>query len=179
MGKKILILSGSPRRGGNSDVLCDQFMKGAVEAGNDVEKINVASKKIGYCLACYYCKNHDGACAVKDDMAEILEKMLAADVIVMASPVYFYSIDAQLKALIDRSVARWLEFKDKEFYYIMTAAEDSDDVMDCTQECFRGFARCLEGSVEKGVIYGKGVYGKGEILNHPAMQQAYEMGRRC
>ena len=179
MGKKILILSGSPRRGGNSDVLCDQFMKGAVEAGNDVEKINVASKKIGYCLACYYCKNHDGACAVKDDMAEILEKMLAADVIVMASPVYFYSIDAQLKALIDRSVARWLEFKDKEFYYIMTAAEDSDDVMDCTLECFRGFARCLEGSVEKGVIYGKGVYGKGEILNHPAMQQAYEMGRRC
>lgn len=179
MGKKILILSGSPRRGGNSDVLCDQFMKGAVEAGNDVEKINVASKKIGYCLACYYCKNHDRACAVKDDMAEILEKMLAADVIVMASPVYFYSIDAQLKALIDRSVARWLEFKDKEFYYIMTAAEDSDDVMDCTLECFRGFARCLEGSVEKGVIYGKGVYGKGEILNHPAMQQAYEMGRRC
>lgn len=179
MAKNILILSGSPRRGGNSDVLCDQFMKGAVEAGNDVEKINVSSKKIGYCMACYYCKNHGGACAIKDDMGEILEKMLAADVIVMASPVYFYSVDAQLKALIDRSVARWLEFKDKEFYYIMTAAEDSADVMDCTLECFRGFARCLEGSVEKGVICGKGVYEKGEILNHPAMREAYEMGRRC
>lgn len=179
MAKNILILSGSPRRGGNSDVLCDQFMKGAVEAGNDVEKINVSSKKIGYCMACYYCKNHGGACAIKDDMEEILEKMLAADVIVMASPVYFYSVDAQLKALIDRSVARWLEFKDKEFYYIMTAAEDSADVMDCTLECFRGFARCLEGSVEKGVICGKGVYEKGEILNHPAMREAYEMGRRC
>ncbi len=94
-------------------MLCDQFMKGALEAGNQVEKINVATKKIGYCRACYYCKNHAGECVVKDDMSAILDKMLAADVIVMASPVYFYSIDAQLKALIDRSVARWCEFKYK------------------------------------------------------------------
>ena len=87
----------------------------------------------------------------------------------------FYS--AQLKAVIDRTVARWLEFKDKEFYYIMTAAEDTDTVMNCTLECFRGLAECLEGSVEKGVIYGKGVYAKGEITGHPAMKQAYEMGK--
>ncbi|MCM1176119.1 MAG: flavodoxin family protein [Clostridium sp.] len=179
MAKNILILSGSPRRGGNSDILCDQFMKGAAEAGNIVEKINVASQKIGFCRACYYCRDHKGECVIKDDMKIVLEKMLAADVIVMASPVYFYSVDAQLKALIDRTVARWLEFRDKEFYYIMTAAEDSDGVMDCTLECFRGLAKCLEGSVEKGVIYGKGVYEKGEILNHPAMQQAYEMGLGC
>ena len=66
--------------------------------------------------------------------------MLAADVLVLSSPVYFYSISAQLKAVIDRTVARWLEFKDKEFYYIMTAAEDTDTVMNCTLECFRGLA---------------------------------------
>ena len=177
MAKKVLILSGSPRKGGNSDTLCDQFMRGAQEAGNDVEKIFVAGKNIGYCRACYYCKNHEGKCSIKDDMAEVLEKMLAADVIVLSSPVYFYSISAQLKEVIDRTVARWLEFKDKEFYYIMTAAEDTDTVMDCTLECFRGLAECLEGSVEKGVIYGKGVYEKGEILAHPAMQEAYEMGK--
>lgn len=177
MAKNVLILSGSPRRGGNSDLLCDEFLKGAGEAGNHVEKIFVSGKKIGYCRACYYCKEHQGECAVKDDMAEVLEKMLAADVLVLSSPVYFYSIDAQLKAVIDRTVARWLEFKDKEFYYIMTAAEDTDTVMNCTLECFRGLAECLEGSVEKGVIYGKGVYGKGEIIGHPAMQQAYEMGK--
>lgn len=178
MSKNVLILSGSPRRGGNSDLLCDQFMKGALEAGHTIEKINVATCKIGYCRACYYCKSHAGECAVKDDMNEILDKMLRADVIVMASPVYFYSIDTQLKALIDRTVARWLEFKNKAFYYIMTAAEDSDDVMDCTLECFRGLAKCLEGSIEKGVIYGKGVYEKGEITGHQSMQQAYEMGLR-
>ncbi len=112
-------------------------------------------------------------------MAEVLQKMLDADVIVLSSPVYFYSISAQLKAVIDRTVARWLEFKNKEFYYIMTAAEDTDTVMDCTLECFRGLAACFEGSVERGVIYGKGVYQKGEILDKAAMQEAYEMGKSC
>lgn len=177
MSKNILILSGSPRKGGNSDTLCDQFMRGAAESGNKVEKINVAEKKIDYCHACYYCEKSKGICAIKDDMAEVLDKMLQADVLVLASPVYFYSIDAQLKTVIDRTVARWLEFKDKEFYYIMTAAEESDMAMNCTLECMRGLAACLEGSVEKGVIFGKGVYKKSEINQHPAMQEAYEMGK--
>lgn len=176
MSKKVLVLSGSPRKGGNSDLLCDAFVKGAKESGNEVEKIFIRSKKIGYCNACYYCKNNDGECAIKDDMAEILNKIQEADVIVMASPVYFYSIDAQMKALIDRCVARWLEIENKEFYYIMTAAENSDTVMDCTLECFRGFAACLKGSKEMGVIYGKGVYEAGAIKNMPEMKQAYEMG---
>ena len=177
MAKRVLILSGSPRKGGNSDTLCEQFAKGAAEAGHEVEKIWVQGKKIAPCLACYYCTNHAGECAIKDDMKEGLDKMLAADVLVLSSPVYFYSISAQLKAVIDCTVARWLEFRDKEFYYIMTAAEDSDTVMDCTLECMRGLAECLEGSVERGVIYGKGVYEKGEIANHPAMHEAYEMGK--
>lgn len=175
--KKVLILSGSPRRGGNSDTLCDRFMEGALEAGNEVEKIFVAGKKIAPCMACYYCRTHRGACAIKDDMADVLQKMIDADVIVLSSPVYFYSISAQLKALIDRTVARWLEVRNKEFYYIMTAAEDSDNVMDTTLACFRGYADCVEGAVEKGVIYGKGVYERGEILDKSAMRDAYEMGR--
>jgi len=175
--KNVLILSGSPRLNGNSDLLCNKFMRGAQEAGHEVEKIRVATKKIGYCRACYFCRDHEGQCAVRDDMAEILEKMLKADVIVLASPVYFYSVDAQLKTVIDRTVARWLEFHNKEFYYIMSAAEDTDTVMDTTLACLRGLADCLDGSLERGVIYGKGVYKKGEIKDHPAMQQAYEMGK--
>lgn len=106
MNQKVLILSGSPRKGGNSDLLCDQFKKGAEEGGNQVEKIFLRSKKIAYCTACYYCKKSGGVCAIKDDMAEILEKMHWADVIVLASPIYFYSIDAQMKAVIDRTVAQ-------------------------------------------------------------------------
>lgn len=177
MSKKVLILSGSPRKGGNSDILCDEFMKGALESGHQVEKIRVAEKSVGFCRACYACRD-SGKCVIKDDMAAILKKMIDCDVMVLASPVYFYSIDAQLKAVIDRSVARWTEVKDKEFYYIVTAADEEKQAAQTTLDCFRGYADCVEGAKEMGVIYGMGTYEKGEIIGHPAMIDAYEMGKR-
>ena len=177
MSKQVLILSGIPRKGGNSDLLCDEFLRGAREAGNQVEKIRVAEKKIGYCSGCYYCQKSGGVCAKKDDMLEILQKMIDADVIVFASPVYFYSIDAQLKTLIDRTVARWTEVKDKAFYYIVTSADEEQVSTERTLECFRGYADCVEGAKEMGVVYGTGVYAPGEIKNTPAFQAAYEMGK--
>lgn len=177
MNKKVLILSGSPRKGGNSDILCDEFMRGAIESENIVEKIRVAEKNIGYCKACYYCKNSGGNCVISDDMADILQKMIDADVIVLASPVYFYSIDAKLKTVIDRTVARWLEVKNKEFYYIVTCADEENDSCERTLECFRGYADCVQGAKECGVIYGTGVYEKGKIQDKPTMQQACKMGK--
>ena len=111
-------------------------------------------------------------------MAEVLQKIIDADVLVLASPVYFYSIDAQLKAVIDRTVARWTEVKNKEFYYIVTCADDEKESQERTIECFRGYADCVEGAVEKGIVYGTGVYKKGEIKDSPAFREAYEMGRR-
>ncbi len=176
--KKVLILSGSPRKGGNSDILCQQFAKGAAEAGNEVEIVRVADKKIAPCKACYYCRTHEGECAIKDDMAEVLQKMIDADVIVLASPVYFYSVDAQLKAVIDRTVARWLEVKNKEFYYIVTCADTEKSATLTTLDCFRGYADCVNGAKEMGVIYGTGVYEKGKIEGTPAYRQAYETGRK-
>lgn len=176
MSKKVLILSGSPRKEGNSDLLCNEFMKGALEAGHEVEKIRVQEKNIGYCMGCYACKN-TGICAIKDDMAEILQKMIDCDVMVLASPVYFYSIDAQLKALIDRSVARWTEVKNKEFYYIVTAADGEKEAAQTTIDCFRGYADCVSGAKEMGIIYGMGAYEKGEIIGTKAMTDAYTMGK--
>ena len=129
MTKKVLILSGSPRKQGNSDLLCDEFMRGALEVGHTVEKIRVQEKKVAYCTACYTCRD-TGNCAIKDDMANIMQKMIDCDVMVLASPVYFYSIDAQLKAVIDRSVCRWTEVKNKEMYYIMTAADEEKESME-------------------------------------------------
>lgn len=177
MSKRVLILSGSPRKGGNSDILCDEFARGAQEAGHDVEKLRVAARKVAPCSACYYCRSHGGACVHKDDMADILQKMIDADVLVLASPVYFYSIDAQLKAVIDRTVARWLEVKNKEFYYIVTMADEETASADTTLACFRGYADCVEGAVEKGVLIGSGVYEPGTVKANPAMEQAYEMGK--
>lgn len=176
MGKKILILSGSPRKNGNSDILCDEFMRGAIEASHDVEKIFVAQKNVGFCRGCYACKG-TGVCAIKDDMSEILQKMIDCDVMVLSSPVYFYSVDAQLKAVIDRSVARWTEVKNKEFYYIVTAADAEKESANTTLACFRGYADCVEGAKEMGVILGMGVYEKGEIKDKKAMIEAYEMGK--
>ncbi len=176
MAKNVLILSGSPRKGGNSDFLCDCFAKGATEAGNTVEKVSVTEKNISPCRGCYACKE-SGTCVIKDDMESLLQKMIDADVIVLASPVYFYSIDAQLKAVIDRTVARWLEVRDKEFYYIVTMADEELTSADTTLACFRGYAECVEGAVEKGVIIGNGAYEKGEVNGSPAATKAYEMGK--
>lgn len=174
--KNVLILSGSPRKGGNSDLLCDEFLRGATESGNQVEKIRVAEKNIGYCRACYACRE-TGVCVIRDDMAEILQKIIDADVLVLASPVYFYSMDAQLKTLIDRTVARWTEVKNKEFYYIVTAADAEKEAAQTTLACMRGYADCVDGAKELGVIYGTGVYEKGEIKGAQAMREAYMAGR--
>lgn len=176
--KKVLILSGSPRKGGNSDVLCDEFAKGALSVGANVEKIRISEKRIAPCTGCYFCKNSGGRCALNDDMGEVLEKILAADTLVLSSPVYFYSVSAQMKTVIDRCVARWTEIANKELYYIMTAAEEDDDTMDGTLACFRGFAKCIDGYEERGVLYGKGVYEKGDVLQRQELLQiAYEMGQ--
>ena len=176
MSKKVLILSGSPRKGGNSDHLCDQFLKGALEAGHEAEKIFVGEKNIGYCRACYACRNTH-KCFQKDDMEEILTKIVEADVLVLASPVYFYSIDAQIKTVIDRTLARWTEIKDKEFYYILAAGEDSKAIMERSVECFRGFADCFKGSRERGIIYGHGLYAKDDAKTSAYTKEAYEMGK--
>lgn len=110
-------------------------------------------------------------------MAEILQKIIDADVLVLASPVYFYSISAQLKAVIDRTVARWTEVKNKELYYIVTAADEENKSAKTTLDCFRGYADCIDGAIEKGIIYGMGVYEKGEIKSSDAMLNAYETGK--
>ena len=86
MSKNVLVISASPRKGGNSDTLCDEFIRGAQESGNQAEKIFLASKNIKYCIGCGVC-NTTHRCVQKDDMAEILDKMVEADVIVLATPV--------------------------------------------------------------------------------------------
>jgi len=152
-------------------------MLGAKEAGNQVEKIILRDKKINYCLACDACKRNGGNCVQKDDMKEILDKMIAADVLVLATPVYFYSISSRMKTLIDRVYAKYTEIRDKEMYFIITAADEREQYVKRAIESLRGFASCLEGSKEKGIIYGLGVGNAGDIKGSQTMVQAYEMGK--
>ncbi len=175
--KKVLIISASPRKHGNSDMLCDRFAEGARAGGNATEKIFLAEKNIGYCRGCGVC-NTTHKCPQKDDMAELLDKMVSADVIVLATPVYFYSMDGQMKTFIDRTVPRYTEISNKAFYFIMTAADTEKGNLERTMEAFRGFTEdCLEGAREAGVIYGTGAWQVGDIQNTPAYQEAYEMGK--
>lgn len=102
--------------------------------------------------------------------------MVAADVIVMATPVYFYTMCAQMKTLIDRTCARYAEITNKELYFVVTAADNSKKAMQRTIEEFRGFTSCLTGPKEKGIIYGIGAWDKGEIMGKPAMKEAYQSG---
>ena len=176
MSKKVLILSSSPRKLGNSNELCDRFMEGEVEANHQVEKVVLAEKKINYCTGCYACKKN-GRCAQKDDMAQILDSMIAADVIVLATPVYFYTMCAQMKPAIDRTVARYTKITNKDFYFIVTAADSNKAALERTVEGFRGFTSCLPGAKEKGVVYGAGAWQIGDILTSRAMKQAFEMGK--
>lgn len=176
MSKNILILAGSPRKGGNSDLLCAEFARGAAEAGHTVQTIRVHELGLAYCLGCEHCQNHGGECVHKDGMAEVLNKMIAADAIVLATPVYFYTMAAQLKALIDRTVARYTEIAGKEFYFIVAAADGNIPNMRRTIESLRGFTSCLSGAREKGIVYGVGAWKKGDIAGQSSMRQAYELG---
>ena len=175
--KNVLIISASPRKKGNSNLLCDRFAQGAEESGNRVEKVLVASKNIGYCRGCGVC-NSTHKCVQKDDMAEILDKMVNSDVIVLATPVYFYSMDGQMKTFIDRTVPRYTEIRNKEFYFIMTAADTEKSNLERTMEAFRGFTEdCLDGAKEAGIIYGVGAWKVGEIKDTPAYDEAYRIGK--
>ena len=177
MTKKVLILSSSPRRGGNSDTLCDEFMRGAIESGNEAEKVFLRDKTIHYCTGCSTCSLHEKPCPQKDDAAEIIEKMVVADVIVMATPVYFYTMSAQMKTLIDRCCSLYTKMSNKDFYFIATAAEEDKKLMERTIDTFQGFLDCLENPTIKGVVLCAGAWHVGEVKDNPAMSEAYEMGK--
>ena len=109
----------SSRNHRNSDLPCDQFLKGAEETGHSIQKIRLAEKQVAPCLACDVCRSGK-PCTQQDDMAETLETVIGADVILLATPVYFYSMDAQMKLFIDRCYARFMEMKGKNFYFVLS-----------------------------------------------------------
>lgn len=176
MNKKILAVEGSPRKGGNSDLLCDAFLRGAAENGNKTEKIYIQDLKLNPCMACYGCRGTE-KCVQKDDMAQVLEKMIAADVILLSTPVYFYSLSGQMKVFIDRVLPKYTKIKNKDFYFAATAA-DLNDALERTFDALYGFIDCLPGANVRAKIYGGGFYQKGEIKGSSVEKKAYELGKK-
>lgn len=177
MGKKILAILGSPRKGGNSDLLSDAFLKGAMESGHKTEKIYIQQLHLKPCMACYGCRETE-VCVQKDGMAEVLEKMIESDVILLATPVYFYSMSGQMKVWIDRVLPQYTKIKNKEFYFIATAA-DENAALERTFDALSGFTDCLPGATVKAKIYGGGFYESGAVKGSKAEQEAYELGKKA
>ncbi|MDO5851799.1 MAG: flavodoxin family protein [Methanobacteriaceae archaeon] len=179
MTKKVLILMGSPRTNGNTNILSEQFKKGAQETKAEVEIIKLQEKEINYCLGCNECfkQKNDYCLKQTDDVNEILDKMEEANIIVFATPVYFYTMSGQLKTLIDRTVPRYMKIQNKEIYYILAAATSDKSTLERTVEEFRGYLACLPNPQEKGIIYGYNAWEIGEINNTPAVEEAYFMGK--
>ena len=180
MSKNILIISSSLSGTRHTRKLCDQFAKGATESLNNVEILELRGKKINYCLGCNTCQRNGGTCVYKDDVPEILEKMIKADIIVLASPIYFYSITGQIKTLIDRSYAKFNLLSNKDFYFILSCAapyeEPYKNDLDIAINSFRGFIKCLPNAKEKSIIIGDNMSSM-EIEKTKAYKDAYDLGK--
>lgn len=175
---KVLAISASPRKG-NSDTLCDEFVRGAQEVGADVEKVRLADYKIGYCKGCLACLATQ-KCVQQDDALAVIDKMAEADIICFATPVYFYNVCAQLKTLLDRTCAHVARLANKQFVLLMTAEDRDKDAFDEILTAFNGYFRCLEGASTLAVVRGYGVLRPNEIKDRPqAMQHAYQAGMLC
>lgn len=173
--KNILIISSSPRKKGNSQMLCEQFKRGAEEKGHNVKLIRIMDANIGYCRACDGCMRNGGTCVLKDDMAEILELFQKADVLVLATPVYFYGISAQMKAFIDRTYPIWQHLGKKEVYYIISAGLEKD-IIERSLGDLDGFVEHLEEYKIAGRLYATDVIDAGLVENKAVYKEAYNMG---
>ncbi len=175
--KKVLIISSSFRTKGNSARLAEEFSKGAKEAGNEVEFISLHDKKIAFCRGCLACQETK-RCAILDDADVLREKMLHADVLVFATPVYYYGLSGQLKTLLDRCNPLYCsDYRFREIYLLFAAAEDDKDVADRTLNNFDGWLVCYPEARLKGYVYCGGVNDVDDIENSPKLLEAFEMGK--
>lgn len=178
MSKKVLIISTSLRKSSNSEALAKAFADGALSAGNEVETVSLTGKDIAFCKGCLACQNL-GHCVIKDDALEITEKMKNAEVIVFATPIYYYEMSGQMKTLLDRLNPLYdSDYCFRDIYMIATAAEDESTTIEKAYNGLQGWVDCFERATLKGYVFGGGINDAGEAVQHAeAMRQAYDLGR--
>ncbi len=176
MSKNVLVISSTLRKNGNSEVLAQEFFRGAKESGHNVEFITLQDKDIKFCKGCLACIKK-GSCVIKDDSNQIVEKMKNSDIIAFASPIYYYEMAGQLKTLLDRGNALYTsDYKFRDIYFIAAAADTDSHSADIAANSLQGWIACFQKAQLKGVVLGAGAEFVGDIQNNPAMKQAYEMG---
>ncbi len=174
---KILVLTGSPRKNGNSATLADNFIKGAEEAGHTVVRFDAAFKKVHPCIACNKC-GMDGPCIFKDDFEFVRENIVDADAVVFATPMYYFGISAQLKAVIDRFYAiNGKIHRPKKAVLLMTYANSAASEAEPIKKHYEVLLNYL-GWQDAGQVIASGVWPVGAIKNTDYPQKAYELGKR-
>lgn len=177
MTKNILVISSSLRNRSNSEILADAFIKGAEAAGHNVEKISLKNKSIAFCKGCLACQKI-GTCVIKDDAPAITEKMCQADVIVFATPVYYYGMSGQLKTMLDRANSLFTaDYKFREIYALISAAEDEPYTPEKTITGIQGWIDCFENVKLAGTVFAGGVTAENDIAGHKALKEAEALGK--
>lgn len=173
---KILLITGSPRKKGTSSLLADRFVEGATKAGHEVYRFDAAFKNIHACVACRHCRNTDDGCVFKDDMWEIYSRLLEADAVVFAAPIYYYDWSAQLKLVIDRFYAHSPALRHYKKTALMLTMEDE------TMKSANGAILSYEGMTDflkwerVGIISALNCLGREDIEKTDYPQMAYALG---
>ena len=174
---KIVVLTGSPRRGGNSAYLAEQFIKGARESGHDIYRYDCAFRQVEPCRACNRC-GMDGPCVIKDDFDELRPRLVEADMVVFATPMYYFGMSAQMKRVIDRFYAINGQIKgaSKKAAFLMTYADTSAKEAEPMLVHYRTLTDYL-GWNSVGEVVAAGVWTAGSVRNTEYGEQAYQLGK--
>ncbi|MCK5008559.1 MAG: flavodoxin family protein [Spirochaetales bacterium] len=182
---KVLGIMGSPRIKSNTDLLLEEALKGAKSYQAEIEKIVVDKLKITPCREYYGCLR-DGNCVIRDDMDDIYPKLISADAIIVASPIFFYAVSAQLKALIDRCQALWarkyilktLTGPARKGAFIAVGATRGEKLFEGSILTVRYFFKAINAEYADELLI-RGIDKRGEIKEHPAaLADAFELGKR-
>ncbi|MGM9862595.1 MAG: flavodoxin family protein [Muribaculaceae bacterium] len=174
--KNVVVISTSLRPGSNSDILSDKFALGAADAGHNVTKITLAGKDIKFCRGCLICQK-TGQCTIPDDANAIMAKVLESDVVVWATPIYYYEMCGQMKTLIDRMNAMYsLDYRFRDVYLLTTAAEDDPATPQRAEMGLMGWIDCFPESRLAGTLFCGGVSAARDITGNAKLAEAYTMG---
>lgn len=176
MSKKVVVLSTSLRTNSNSESLAKSFVDGAKDSGNEVKYISLKNKDIRFCIGCLACQK-TGHCVIKDDVADIMNSVLEADVVVWSTPIYYFEMSGQMKTLIDRLNPMYSkDYKFRDVYLLATAAEEGDEVFEKVITGLNGWIDCFEKTTIKGTILAGGVSDSGAISGNDKLKEAYDLG---
>jgi multimeric flavodoxin WrbA len=179
--KNILVLTGSPRKKGNSDRLADAFIKGAQDAGHKAVKYQTAFKKIAGCRACKTCWSKGSACSLKDDFSEVEPLLENADVIVFCTPLYWFAMSSHIKAVIDRMNSYLSDncpkpLSIKESVLLICGADEGPGIFKGVVETYKSIAEYMKWT-DLGVIAVNGASDKGDIDRTEGLKHAEELGK--